>query len=105
MSSGEGLTPRGTVIGDGVLVALLRSHPYDSVNITGGSPFNTCIQVQACRCSCLTFSVNDSVVGGSVGRLLMDFDDFPTLFFHTFCHVSDIFLLSGYAGKERFWAR
>ena len=46
--SDVGSTPRGTLIGDKVWVASLRSHPLDLGDITGGSSFKACIQVQAC---------------------------------------------------------
>ena len=69
---------------------------YDSGNNTGGSPFKACIKVPACKLARLAFSVNDSVVGGCIDKLLTYFEDFPTLFFYTFCRVSGIFLLLGY---------
>ena len=47
ISSGAVVTPRGTVAGDKILVASLRSNPKPSGGISGGSELSAFIQVQA----------------------------------------------------------
>jgi hypothetical protein len=78
----------GSIIGTKVLVSSFLLHPYSVGSRFGGFGSSACFHTQACRCARLTFSTNDSVVGGRVASLGAQAEDFPTLALQTFCLTS-----------------
>ena len=80
ISGGITSTSGGSITGSKVFSLSFFWYPKVVSSKEGGSRERACFQMAHCRCPRLTFSSNDSLVGGRAARLGAD-ESFPFVFF------------------------